>query len=88
LSNSIEISAFPKPFNESLNLNFVNGVQDENINIASYNQLGQKVFSQTLNVAKETTFHHAIDMIAQSKGFYVVNIMRGSHVQTLQVVKQ
>jgi hypothetical protein len=88
LSNNIEISAFPNPFNESLNLNFVNGVQDENINIAIYNQLGQKVFAQTLNVAKETAFQHAIDMSAQSKGFYVVNILSGSHVQTLKVVKQ
>ncbi|MFN4123216.1 MAG: T9SS type A sorting domain-containing protein [Flavobacteriales bacterium] len=88
ISNIIEIAAFPNPFNESLNLNFVNGVQDENISIAIYNQLGQKVFAQTLNVAKETAFQHAIDMSAQAKGFYVINVMTGNHVQTLKVIKQ
>jgi hypothetical protein len=82
-----EITLAPNPFHNELMLTLNTSNVEENFSIEIYNTLGQRVSSEMVNVASNSSLKHNVNVNGFERGAYIISVRSENSNQSLRAVK-
>jgi hypothetical protein len=85
--NTIEISAYPNPFNRNVRLEITNKLQND-VFLEVYDLFGKKHYSEFLHIPDEQLFSYQLNLEFLPAGIYTLIISNTVDIGTYKLVKQ